>query len=150
MLDWDDRFSEESISDELIRTRPIFEPLLNKIHHFFHHSRKFFDSGAQASATIIHADNQSCIALAHNPVNHLLAKHIDIKHHFIRKRMERGEVKLKYVSTKDMLVNVLQSRSLVSFLSDSGRGEASFLYFTEWERRKITVSISFEFYYYHC
>ena len=27
--------------------RPIFEPLLNKIHHFFHHSRKFDDSGAQ-------------------------------------------------------------------------------------------------------
>jgi len=29
VLDWDDRFSEESISDELIRTHPIFEPLLN-------------------------------------------------------------------------------------------------------------------------
>ena len=47
VVDWDDRFSEESISDELIRTHPIFEPLLNKIHHFFHHSRKFVDSGIQ-------------------------------------------------------------------------------------------------------
>jgi len=37
----------------------------------------------QATATIIKADNQSCIALAHNPVSHSQAKHIDIRHHFI-------------------------------------------------------------------
>ena len=36
-----------SHSDELICTHPIFEPFLKKIHYFFHHSRKFFDSGAQ-------------------------------------------------------------------------------------------------------
>ena len=29
VLDWDDRFSEESISDEFTCTCPIFEPLLN-------------------------------------------------------------------------------------------------------------------------
>jgi len=38
----------------------------------------------QTTATIIKADNQGCIALAHNPVSHLQAKHIDIRHHFIR------------------------------------------------------------------
>jgi len=60
----------------------------------------------QVAATIIHADNQGCIALAHNPVNHSRAKHIDIKHHFIRERVERGEVELKYISTKDMLADI--------------------------------------------
>jgi len=35
------------------------------------------------TATVIHADNQGCIALANNPVSHSRAKHIDIRHHFI-------------------------------------------------------------------
>jgi len=34
-------------------------------------------------ATMIHADNQGCIALANNPVSYSCAKHIDIRHHFI-------------------------------------------------------------------
>jgi len=48
----------------------------------------------QVSATVIHTDNQGCIALAYNPVNHSCVKHIDIKHHFICECMERGEVAL--------------------------------------------------------
>jgi len=41
------------------------------------------------TATMIHADNQGCIALANNPVSHSRAKHIDIHHHFIRECIER-------------------------------------------------------------
>jgi len=40
-------------------------------------------------ATMIHADNQGCIALANNPVSHSCAKHIDIRHHFIQERIKR-------------------------------------------------------------
>ena len=60
----------------------------------------------QTSATTIHADNQGCIALTQNPVSHTRTKHIDIRHHFIRERVENREVDLKYVSTKDMLADV--------------------------------------------
>ena len=58
------------------------------------------------TATIIHADNQGCIALANNPVSHLRAKHIDIRHHFIQERIECRKITLNYVSTKDMLANI--------------------------------------------
>jgi len=57
-------------------------------------------------ATVIHADNQGYIALANNPVSYSRAKHIDIYHHFIREFIECHEVKLDYVSTKDMLADV--------------------------------------------
>jgi hypothetical protein len=57
-------------------------------------------------ATVIHADNQGCIALAKNPVSHSRAKHIDIRHHFIRERVEHREIELQYVSTKDMLADI--------------------------------------------
>jgi hypothetical protein len=58
------------------------------------------------TATTIHADNQACIALARNPVAHSRAKHIDIHHHFIRKRVTNHEIDLKYCSTKHMLADI--------------------------------------------
>ena len=60
----------------------------------------------QVSATTIHVDNQGCIALVHNPVNHLRVKHIDIRHHFIQECIASKEVSLHYVSTKDMLADI--------------------------------------------
>ena len=61
---------------------------------------------SQIVATIIHANNQRCIALAYNPINHSHTKHINIKYYFIYKHIKCGEVKLKYVSTKEMLVDI--------------------------------------------
>jgi len=55
---------------------------------------------------MIYADNQGCIALANNPVSHSRTKHIDICHHFIRECIERREIKLNYISTKNMLADV--------------------------------------------
>ena len=45
---------------------------------------------------LIREDNQSCIKMTKNPVNHGRAKHIDIKYHHVRDEIKRGEVKLEY------------------------------------------------------
>ena len=55
----------------------------------------------------MHADNQSAIALAQNPTSHSRAKHIDIRFHFIQERIERNEIKLQYISTHQMVANIL-------------------------------------------
>ena len=60
----------------------------------------------QPNATVIRVDNQGCIALARNPVAHSRAKHIDIRHHFLRERVEMKEVDLRYCSTKNMLADI--------------------------------------------
>uniref|UniRef100_H3H9X7 Retroviral polymerase SH3-like domain-containing protein n=1 Tax=Phytophthora ramorum TaxID=164328 RepID=H3H9X7_PHYRM len=52
---------------------------------------------------MIREDNQSCIKMTKNPVNHGRAKHIDIKYHHIRDEVKRGEVKLEYCKTSVML-----------------------------------------------
>ena len=57
-------------------------------------------------ATVIHTDNLGCIALANNPVSYSRAKYIDIKYHFIREKIECQEIKLDYMSTKNMLADV--------------------------------------------
>src|SRR5204862_4234530 len=60
----------------------------------------------QVEATITHADNQGCIALSRNPISHSRAKHIDIRHHFIRERVENSEVDLRFCPTKNMLADI--------------------------------------------
>ena len=46
--------------------------------------------------TTVLEDNQSAIAMARNPQFHGGAKHIDIKHHFVRERVSDGLIELKF------------------------------------------------------
>ncbi|KAG2830641.1 hypothetical protein PC113_g21071 [Phytophthora cactorum] len=55
----------------------------------------------------IREDNQSCIKMTKNPVNHGRAKHIDIKYHHIRDEVKRGEVKLEYCETSVKLADIM-------------------------------------------
>ncbi|KAG6613799.1 Integrase catalytic core protein [Phytophthora cinnamomi] len=52
-------------------------------------------------------DNQSCIKMTKNPVNHGRAKHIDIKYHHIRDEVKRGEVIVEYCETTTMLADIM-------------------------------------------
>ena len=61
----------------------------------------------QEGATTIMCDNQGCMALAKNPTHHSRTKHIDVQHHFIREKLESGEISLKYCPTEDMVADVL-------------------------------------------
>ena len=45
-------------------------------------------SCVQEDATTIMCDNQGSMALAKNPTNRDRSKHIDVQHHFIRKRLK--------------------------------------------------------------
>ncbi len=61
----------------------------------------------QKKEMVIQCDNQGAISLTKNPTQHAQTKHIDVQHHFVRERVENGEVKLEYCSTKDMVAKVL-------------------------------------------
>ncbi|ORU94051.1 MAG: hypothetical protein A6F71_09135 [Cycloclasticus sp. symbiont of Poecilosclerida sp. M] len=58
-------------------------------------------------ATIIHEDNQSAMSLAKNPQFHGRAKHIDIRHHFVRDKVSDGTIELNYCRTDDMVADIL-------------------------------------------
>ena len=51
-------------------------------------------------------DNESAIKIAHNLVLHSKMKHIEIFHHFIREHVEKGDIDLSYVRTKDQLADI--------------------------------------------
>ena len=69
--------------------------------------RRFLDELdlPQSSVTLL-LDNQSAMQLARNPVHHSRTKHIDVRHHFIREKVESGEIKLEYIPTADQVADI--------------------------------------------
>jgi hypothetical protein len=51
-------------------------------------------------------DNESAIKIANNPVQHSRTKHIDIRHHFLRDHVSKGDIKIHGVSTDDQLADI--------------------------------------------
>lgn len=56
---------------------------------------------------VLYIDNKSTTDLAKNPVFHGRSKHIDIRYHFIRACVDRGEIVLKHVSSEMQRADVL-------------------------------------------
>jgi hypothetical protein len=59
------------------------------------------------SPTVLHVDNQSAIAIAHNPEFHDHTKHIEVRHHFLRHKVEGEEIRLEYTPTNEQTADVL-------------------------------------------
>lgn len=80
--------------------------------------------GFEQSATTIFVDNQSAMDLARNPVHHSRTKHIEVRHHFIREKLESGEVTLEYKPTADQTADIftkpLPAVKFLKFRDDLG------------------------------
>lgn len=55
---------------------------------------------------IIHFDNTSAINIYKNLVLHVRTKHIELKYHFLRERVQEKKVRLEHVSSKEKLVDI--------------------------------------------
>eukprot|EP00877_Chromochloris_zofingiensis_P012347 jgi/Chrzof1/7366/Cz02g21060.t1 len=55
----------------------------------------------------IMADNQSAIKLLRNPISSMRTKHIDVAYHFARERVVRKEVVFRFVSTENMVADIM-------------------------------------------
>jgi hypothetical protein len=55
----------------------------------------------------VYEDNQSAIAIAQNDGYQGRAKHIDIRHHFVRQQIKCGSITLCYIETKRQLADFL-------------------------------------------
>jgi hypothetical protein len=51
-------------------------------------------------------DNQSAIALARNPEFHARTKHIEVRHHYVREKIEDGIIDLQYCPTADQIADI--------------------------------------------
>ena len=64
------------------------------------------DYGVTASKTPIFCDNTSAIAISNNPVLHSRTKHIDIRNHFIRDHVMKGDIELHFIPTDEQLADI--------------------------------------------
>ena len=73
------------------------------------HMRQLYKSLGynQNIRSIIYEDNQGCIALSKNHIHHKRTKHINIKYHFVREKVESKEVILEYIPTQYQLADLL-------------------------------------------
>ncbi|KAK2995694.1 hypothetical protein RJ640_026124 [Escallonia rubra] len=64
------------------------------------------DFGLKFDHIPILCDNTSAIDLTKNPIQHSRTKHIEIKHHFIRDHVQKGDIVLDFVDTNHQLADI--------------------------------------------
>ena len=60
----------------------------------------------QAEIPVLYSDNKAAIAISENDVNHSRAKHIDIKHHFVREAIKMKKIRIEWVDTTKQLADI--------------------------------------------
>nr|GEX57449.1 hypothetical protein [Tanacetum cinerariifolium] len=77
------------------------------------------DDGLAFNKIPMYYDNKSAIVLCCNNVQHSRSKHIDIRYHFIKERVENGVIELYFVNTEYQLTDL--------FTKSLGRDRTDFL-----------------------
>lgn len=60
----------------------------------------------QGRASTILCDNNAAINLSEDPSLHQRVKHVDIKYHFLRERVQSSDLRLSYINTHDNLADI--------------------------------------------
>nr|GFB27211.1 retrovirus-related Pol polyprotein from transposon TNT 1-94 [Tanacetum cinerariifolium] len=64
------------------------------------------DYGFHFDKIPMYCDSKAAIAISCNPVQHSRTKHIDVRYHFIKKKVEKGIVELFFVETEYQLADL--------------------------------------------
>lgn len=64
------------------------------------------DNGIRFTKTPLLCDNGSAIKIANNLVQHPRTKHIDIRHHFLRDHVTKGDIVISHIRTEYQLADI--------------------------------------------
>ncbi|GKA52899.1 hypothetical protein Tco_0746214 [Tanacetum coccineum] len=65
------------------------------------------DYGISLDGITLMCDNKGAIDLSKNPVQHSRTKHIEIRHHFLRDNVQKGNISIEKVSSEDNIADIL-------------------------------------------
>ena len=60
-----------------------------------------------SSATTIWCDNLGATYLSLNPIFHARTKHVEVDYHYVRDRVTKKEIQIRFIPSKDQLADVL-------------------------------------------
>ncbi|GJR93470.1 retrovirus-related pol polyprotein from transposon TNT 1-94 [Tanacetum coccineum] len=69
------------------------------------------DYGIRLDDIPIMCDNKGAIDLSKNPIQHSRTKHIEIRHHFLRDNVQKGNISIEKVSSEDNIADILTKHS---------------------------------------
>nr|GEW35626.1 retrovirus-related Pol polyprotein from transposon TNT 1-94 [Tanacetum cinerariifolium] len=82
-------------------------------------------SSAKVEYVPIFCDNTNAIAISNNPVLYSRTKHIDIRHHFIRDHVLKGDIDLHFITTQyqfaDIFTKPLEESTFKRLIVELGR-----------------------------
>ena len=64
------------------------------------------DFGVIIKAIPLMCDNTYAVSMGKNPVQHKRSKHIDVRHHFLRDNVEKGNIVLTYCRTEEQIADI--------------------------------------------
>ena len=62
--------------------------------------------GQRLEPTMIHCDNQSCVKMSMNPIQHDRTKHVEMKCHYVQEMVQRRAMELRYFPMDEQIVDV--------------------------------------------
>ncbi|GJY12169.1 retrovirus-related pol polyprotein from transposon TNT 1-94 [Tanacetum coccineum] len=65
------------------------------------------DYDIRLNDVLIMYDNKGAIDLSRNPVQHSRTKHIEIRHHFLRDNVQKGNISIEKVASEDNIADIL-------------------------------------------
>jgi len=68
--------------------------------------QQLVEYGIKLDKVPIFCDNTSAICISKNPVQHSKTKHIEIRHHFLRDHVEKGNISLEFCKTEDQVADI--------------------------------------------
>ena len=63
----------------------------------------------------LYCDNKSAISISRYPARHDRTKHVEVNRHFIKEKIEKGDICMSYVSTTKQVVDMF-TKSLGKFV----------------------------------
>nr|GEZ97106.1 retrovirus-related Pol polyprotein from transposon TNT 1-94 [Tanacetum cinerariifolium] len=67
---------------------------------------QLIDYGIYFDKIPMYYDSKAAIAISCNPVQHSRTKHIDVRYHFIKEKVEKGIVELLFIETEYQLADL--------------------------------------------
>jgi len=67
---------------------------------------QLMDYGVKLEKVPLYCDNISAINLTKNPIQYSKTKHIEIRHHFIRDHIQKGDIEIMFVKTENQLADL--------------------------------------------